>query len=558
MRFSDIPYKRPDLDAIIAEYADLARKTKGAASFDEVKACVDRHEKLLSLFQTEATVAHIRKTVDTTDEFYKAENDFFDERGPEFDNAVKAFYSALYECPFPDEARSEYGELIFKKMELELKQFDPAIIPDLQEENALITRYDNLVASAKIPFRGGVYNVSQLAKFKQDPDRQTRREAYEAEGGFYASHKEELDEIYDSLVKKRTEIARKLGYSSFTDVGYLRNLRTCYGPADVRSFRDRVVRDIVPVVRKLKENQAKRIGITDGMKFWDDVCLFREGNPAPSSDANEVLAAGKRMYEEMSPETREFIDFMFENEMFDVVAKPGKQVGGYCTDLIEYESPFIFSNFNGTSDDVEVLTHEAGHAFASYMSNPIKLIEMKCPAMESAETHSMSMEFFSWKWYDLYYGDDAQRAKLAHLSGCLSFLPYGCLVDEFQHVMYDRPELTPDERNEVWLGLEKKYRPWIDFDALPFYSAGSGWQRQLHIFECPFYYIDYVLAQTVALLFWDLSQKDFEDAWKRYLAFVKCGGTLDFKGLLREARLPDPFTSDALGDVANTAMKFID
>jgi len=178
--------------------------------------------------------------------------------------------------------------------------------------------------------------------------------------------------------------------------------------------------------------------------------------------------------------------------------------------------------------------------------------------MESAEIHSMSMEFLTSPWHHLFFGGDTAKYELAHAEDSFFFLPYGCIVDEFQHIMYQQPALTPDERNAVWLELEKKYRPWNDFADLPFYSRGAGWQRQLHIYECPFYYIDYCLAQTIALQFFAAQLHDPKDAWKRYLALTKCAGSKTYAGLVETAGMQVPFAPGSLEKVADTVAAWIE
>jgi len=450
------------------------------------------------------------------------------------------------------------GSLMFKNLEMDLKTFSPEVIEQLGRENKLVSDYAKLIASAKIDFDGKQLNISQLAAYKQNPDREVRHAAYKAESGFYMSHADELDDIFDELVKVRTEIARKLGFKNFTELAYLRRTRNCYDPEMVANFRRQVVSDLVPIVRELKRRQAERIGLTpDEMRIYDDVFSFREGNPKPMGTPDDIMAAGKQMYEEMSPETGEFIHFMYENELLDVLAKEGKRVGGYCTDLPEYKAPFIFSNFNGTSGDVDVLTHEAGHAFAGYTTRNFEFMENAQPTMESCECHSMSMEFFAWKWLNLFYGDDTDRAKYMHLESALIFIPYGCMVDHFQHIVYDNPDMTKAERHEVWLKLEAEYRPYMQFGDVDFYASGRGWQRQLHIYHYPFYYIDYCLAQTVSLEFWSMSQKDYADAWERYYKFVCEGGKKTFVGLCEAADIRIPFESGALKEIAGTAVEWL-
>ena len=545
MKFSEMKYLRADVSEAGKAYDRLTEMVKNADDVSKVFEAVAEHERVGGHFSTMANLAYVRHSINTEDEFYDKENDYYDENGPVLQEKTTAFLTALLESPYRKDVEAKHGSLMFKNLEMELKCFSPEIIPLLQKENKLVSDYQKLVASAKIEFRGETLNISQMGVYKTDPDRNTRKEAFEAEGGFYMSHAEELDTIFDNLVKVRTEIARSLGFKTFTELAYLRRTRNCYTPEMVKNFREQVKTDLVPVVSKIKKEQAENIGVP-ALKLYDDTTFYLNGNPKPMGTPADILAAGKRMYEEMSPETAEFINFMYDSELLDVESKKGKAVGGYCITFPEYKAPFIFSNFNGTAGDVEVLTHEAGHAFADYTVRNFELEENKNPTMESCETHSMSMEFFAWRWLDLFYGDDAERARITHLKGALIFIPYGCIVDEFQHIMYDNPDLTPAERHKEWAKLEATYRPYIDMTGIPFYGDGRGWQRQLHIYHYPFYYIDYCLAQTAALTFRSIMVNDFDDAWNRYMKFVKEGGKKTFVELCKVADIKTPFEDGAL------------
>ena len=558
MKFNDIPYERVDLDALGKELDTLTEMVKNAENGEAVLAAFRKQEQLSKHAQTMITLASIRNSIDTRDKFYEAEQEFYDTNLPTFEEHSQNFMLAVYESPYRSAVSDVTGELLFKNMEMELKTFSPEVIDLLGRENKLVSDYQKLIASAKIDFDGKQLNISQLGAYKENPDRDVRHGAYKAESGFYMSHTDKLDSIFDELVKVRTEIAHKLGFGSYTELGYMRRTRNCYDPEMVAKFRRQVVNDIVPIVTELKRRQAERIGLTpDEMRIWDDPFKYREGNPKPMGTPNDIMEAGKQMYEEMSQETGEFINFMYNNELLDLVAKEGKAVGGYCTELPEYKAPFIFSNFNGTSGDVDVLTHEAGHAFAAYMTRDFEFMATAQPTMESCECHSMSMEFFAWKWLDLFYGEDADRAQYMHLESALIFIPYGCMVDHFQHIVYDNPDLTPAERHEEWLKLEKIYRPYLNFGDVDFYASGRTWQRQLHIYHYPFYYIDYCLAQAVSLKFWSLSQNDYKDAWDRYMRFVKKGGKNTFVELCGIAEIEVPFENGALKSVAATAVKWL-
>lgn len=557
MKFSEMPYRRPNKDEILNKMDGALTVLQTAESGEDAIRAMKGMEQIIVDVDTMGTICHIRNTVDTTDSFYEAEREYNDQLSPLLSEKIQAFNKELLQSKFRPELETKYGKLLFSNMELDQKGFSPEIIPLMQEENLLEAEYQKLYASAKIPFDGKELTVAQLHPYKQNPDRAVRRAAWEAEGKFFDENRQKFDEIFDKLVKNRTEQANKLGFQNFVELGYIRRQRNCYGPEGVSQFRRQVAKDLVPVVVEIKENQAKRIGLTK-LKMHDDLFAFPDGNAVPQGTPDEILAAGKKMYEEMSPETAAFIDQMFEMELFDVLAKEGKAPGGYCTTILGYNCPFIFSNFNGTSGDVDVLTHEAGHAFASYVaSREIELIDLRNPSMEGCETHSMSMEFLTAPWHHLFFKEQTAKYELSHAEDALTFIPYGCMVDHFQEIVYSHPELTPQQRNEEWLKLEKIYRPYMDHDTLPFYGRGAGWQRQLHIYLYPFYYVDYCLAQTAALQIWMEALNNREKAWKKYLDLVKLGGTKTFVDLMKSAGLQSPFDKGSMKKIAEPVRKWL-
>lgn len=556
MKFSEMQYTRPDYPAATKELEALASRLEQADSAKAQLEIYKELETLISHLTTQATLCSIRHTVDTRDPFYEEENDYNDQQAPLLEETMQKFRQALLASPYRAELEQQLGELLFQNMELEEKGFAQSIVSLMQEENRLANEYQKLYASAQIPFQGKTVTVAQLGPYKESTDRATRRAALEAEGSFFDENREQFDSLFDQLVKNRTAQAKALGFDSFVELGAIRRQRNCYTPEDAASFREQVVRDLVPLTVKIKERQAKRLGIED-FKFHDNALSFKDGSATPQGTPEEILAAGKKMYQELSPETAEFIDLMFENDLFDVLAKEGKAPGGYCTSLPDYGCPFIFSNFNGTSGDVDVLTHEAGHAFADFIaSKTVPVHALRCPSMEGAETHSMSMEFLTAPWHHLFFGDLTDKYELSHAEDALLFIPYGCLVDHFQEEVYRHPEMTPQERNETWLRLEKLYRPYIDFDNLPFYSRGAGWQRQLHIYLYPFYYIDYCMAQVMSLQYFALSLEDREKAWDKYMAFVKQGGTKTFVDLAHSVGLRSPIDQGCVKDVCQATFQW--
>lgn len=550
MKFSQMPYIRPNLNEIKQKYGQITEQFSKCRSAEEQYHMILEHEKLYGNFQSSSTIAYIRNSINTTDQFYEAEMAFFDANTPIVEDFKQKFYKAVNKSQFKKGLEKYVGKIFFTNIELALKSFSPAVIDLQKKENALVTEYEKLLASAKINFNGQTLNLSEIQKYTISPDRNVRKNAWTKASGFFIENSNRLDEIYDELVKNRTEQAKRLGYENYVQLGYDRLGRNCYGPKEVKAYRKQIVRDLVPMVVKIKERQAKRLGLPD-IKFYDDNCLFPDGNPMPKGGRQELVDQAQKMYHEMNPLTGEFFDFMVENELFDLESKKGKAGGGYCTDIPDYKSAFIFANFNGTAGDVEVLTHEAGHAFASYMARNMEIRETSCPTMDGAETHSMSMELFSRPWDFLFFKEETEKFHQYQLEAALDFIPYGCLVDDFQTTMYENPGMTPYERKQTWLKLEKEYRPWIDFDNLPFFCEGGGYQRQHHIYSFPLYYIDYCLAQTTALEFWSASEKDWKEAFSRYLTFVKAGGTKTYVELINLSGLELPFNDGCIKKLCN-------
>ncbi|MBR4635374.1 MAG: M3 family oligoendopeptidase [Clostridia bacterium] len=552
-------YIRPDAETVKARFAELTEQLRKADSYEAARAVFMEKEQAYKSTMTMAELANIRHSIDTRDEFYDGEVSFWNSFTPELQEYSQLWTMAMLESPFRADFSNEFGDIIFVNAEIELKAFSPEIIPELQKENELTVEYEKLLASAQIPFEGNIYTLSQLTPFKTDSSDERRLAAWKAEGQWYKDNQAKLDGIYDELVHLRDTMGKKLGYEGYTTLGYYRMGRNCYTKTDVEAFRAAVVKYLVPLADKIMREQAKRLGKTYPISFADAALSFRSGNPRPVGTADDILAQGKKFYDELSPETSEFFRTMLDCELMDVLSTEGKQSGGYCTGIADYEVPFIFANFNGTQGDVEVVTHEAGHAFEYWLNRKRVPIDCAWPSMEACEVHSMSMEFFAWPWAGGFFGKDERKFLYSHLAGAITFIPYGTLVDHFQHVVYEKPELTPAERHAEWKRLLGVYMPWMKLDGeIPFYSEGEGWQRQHHIYSSPFYYIDYCLAQTVSLEFWAMIQADMKNAWQYYMAYTVQGGSRTFTELLKNAGLTTPFDESCLRGVCEAAGKWLE
>ena len=551
MKFNEMTYTRPDIGALLARCKELAAKAAAAPDGDALVRLYYEQSEAFAEYNTAANLANIHYTCDTRDAYWKAEQDFFDANGPAVTNASVEISRAFLANPHVDVLTAKFGTTCVAGMKNAVLGMDDRTVELQQQFNALVSRYQQIYGGALVELDGKQLTIPQLGPYKEDLDPAVRRAAYEAEAGYFDAHRAELDELYGQIVQNLNAQARVMGYHDYSELSYVRMNRIGYGPEEIRKFRDQVANDVVPQLQKVMALRAKRTGIARPT-FTDLPIMFKDGNPKPIPGYKARMDAARTMYHELSPETAEFIDFMQDNELFDVESRPGKMSGGYMTSLPSYKAPFIFANWNDTSGDVDVLTHECGHAFEGYVAerDPAIPADLECPGMESAEIHSMAMEFLTAPWHHLLFGKDTDKYALLHAEDSFVFLAYGCEVDEFQHIMYQNPDLTPDERNAEWLKLEKKYRPWIDFDNLPFYGRGAGWQRQLHIYECPFYYIDYCLSTMAALQFFLLSLTDHKDAWARYLRLVRRAGTASYTELLETAGLKVPFEEGSIKGIA--------
>lgn len=549
VKIADMEYKRALKEDSIATIERCIEKIENATCAKDLLDAREEYNKDGEFLGTMVRLAHTRLNLNSRDEFYSEEMNYYNSALPEIQMYDIKLSKSFLASPYLEEAKKSLNPLVITMMELSLKTADERILEEMQKENMLTTEYGKFVSELTYDFRGEKVTLGVLRKYMQDNDRATRAEAYNALGKTLKENGEYIDTIFDKMVKNRDAMAKKLGYKNYVELGYNIMQRTCYDKEMVAVFRENVLSDIVPVVTRLKNAIASKLGI-DEMKLYDDA-TYSENDPKPILDAEGILNAGRQMYHEMCPETKEFIDMMFESDAFDVLPREGKWTGGYMTSFPLYKQPFIFANFNGTTADVDVITHEAGHAFAYFVGANDMTPELQLGGMETAETHSMSMEFFAWKYMDKFFGDDAQAYKYKHLFSALAFIPYGTIVDYFQELVYENPEMTPAERKAIWRELEAKFRPWMNADGIEYLEEGTRWQYQNHIFQSPFYYIDYCLAQTIAFEFLKLSLENYDEALKTYIAHAARTGNYGITDLVKLAGLKSPFEKGALSEVAS-------
>ncbi|MDE5592658.1 MAG: M3 family oligoendopeptidase [Clostridiales bacterium] len=549
-KISEYKYERVDLKKA-ADYYDQAtervKKAKSAKELADIRAEVNEY---FAGFVTQINLAFIRNSLDVRDEFYAAEKDYYDENLPALSAKSTQFNHALMASPYAGELDKVINPIIVQNVKAGLRVMDEKIIEDCIEENKLVTEYDKLLASLAYPWEGKTVTLSQMHGYCKDADRAVRKKAFTVIGQTLATVGDKLDDIYDRMVKVRTAMARKMGFDNFVEMGDLRIGHIGYGRKEIAVFRNSVLNDVVPALKKLKAELAERLGLTGGIRLYDNDNYIVGWNIDPIGNAEQLFAAAQNIYDDMDPALGKFFNDMCAAQAIDYVAREGKMGGGYAEMLYDFGQPFIFANFNGTMDDVGVLTHEFGHAYAfnRAAANDVD-IDLFVGGMETAETHSMSMEALCNSYNEYFYGDRAVAATYQQIFDAFNFLPYGVTVDYFQQLVYENPDMTPAERRALWLKLEGEFRPYVDMSDIPFIRDGGRWQYQKHIYESPFYYIDYCLSTCLALQFGELAAVDFKDALKRYLNLVEAGGTKSIVDLAHEAGLKSPFDEGALQGV---------
>ncbi len=545
-KFSQLPYTRPDLEGFKGKLVAWKSEVEGADSYDKLRALLLQIDHEKCELYTQYTIAHIRNTLDTRDEYYEAEIKHIQQILPTLGGDEVALGQAIANSKFRSDVEKEFGKQYFVSIDLQKKLYCEANVPLRQKESLLTNEYQKIMATAEIPFDGQTLNLYGVRKYFEDDDRSVRLAAVKAYSKFYEEHEERLEEIWDELISLRNQMGRNLGYDNYTPVGYLEQGRTDYGQKEVAAFREQVHAYLVPLCEKLYEAQASRLGL-EHIMWHDEKVIFPDGNAQPAGDDDFMVRTAQKMYHDISQETGEFIDFMIEHELMDLKNKPGKASTGYMTELPSLKAPFVFSCFNQTIYDMQVLTHELGHAFAGYMAmrkQPIS--DYYSVSTDIAEIHSMSMEQFAYPYAEWFFGEQADKFRFAHLQEALTFVPFGVAVDEFQHICYERPELTAKERTLVWRDLEHKYMPWRRYEDDEFMERGGYWYHKLHIYLYPFYYINYTLTTMGAMEFMKKFAQDRDSAWKDYLGLCEIGGSRSYLESLAHAHLATPFEAGAV------------
>ncbi len=541
----NLKYEQPNMEQITKEYDELLNSFRTSTDVSQQLETIEKINQIRDNFFSMYWLSYINYLLDVNSEYWNEQENFFAKNDPIIDNYKLKYYQALNSSPFKEEIAQIIGTKVFQIAECEVQLLNEDAVLDMEQERKLSRSYSKLIASAKVNYNGEEMRLSKLMQYLVSGNRDVRIEASNARFTYFRNVEADIDKLLDDLIKVRTDIAHKMGFDSYTKVGYIKMKRLDYGVTDVENFRNNVVKYLVPMVMEMKEQQKVELGL-DELRYYDEPILFKDGNPIPKGNTEWVLDQAAEMYENINSEMYSLFNKMRSEGLMDVESRPGKSAGGITTFIPIYEVPVFISSFSHSMQCVKSLTHEFGHAFQLYSSYNLKYYENWWPSFDECEIHSTAMELLTLPYMESFFGKDKDKFEFAKMYGLLHDTCYMCLVDEFQHVIYDEPNLTSQERKARWHDLEKKYMPWSNFADNDYLESGNTWQKQSHIFTDPFYYIDYALANVVALQFYSNSIENPEGTWDKYIDFCKLGGSYSFRESLEQANLDSPFEEDVV------------
>jgi oligoendopeptidase F len=515
-------------------------------SLTDYKRWLLKNSELEAVLEEDMAWRYIKMTVNTADEAASARYTIFvTEINPKMAEPSNALNKKLIESPFKSDLTAEADLIYLKKVQTSLDLFCEANIPLQAKSQTLGQEYSKIIGDQLITYKGEEITSQQSAKYLKDPDRAIRKEVYDLLVERKGVDHDKLETIFDELVALRQEIAVNAGFKNYRDYKFKAMNRFDYSVQDCFDFHSSIEEFIVPIYKKIQEEKLAKFGFP-AFKPYDGSADPEGKEPlSPFEGGEELLNKTINVFDKLDPYFSDCLTTMKDMGHLDLESKKGKAPGGYNYPLYEIGIPFIFMNAAGSTRDVITMIHEGGHAVHSFLTKDLDLTAYKSFPSEVAELASMSMELISMKYWEEFYGtgDDLNRAKKEHLESILMVLPWVATIDAFQHWIYENPAHTREERKAKWLDLGKRFgtglTDWSGYEDARDYS----WHKQLHLFEVPFYYIEYGFSQLGALGVWNNALSNEKEAIEKYKAGLSLGYTKDIKSIYKTAGVEFDFSS---------------
>lgn len=511
----------------------------------------DLEQWLKDVSEIEAVVSEdacwrqIKMTCDTTDKSLEDAFTYFCmEIQPKLQPYADLLNRKLIDSPFIKELDRQKYFTYLRSVQKSIELFREANIPLQAELSVLQQQYGAIAGKMTIEVAGKEYTLQQASKFFENHDRKLREDVYFKIQNRRLEDKEALDNLYSQLIEKRQKVAENAGFSNYRDYKFVELGRFDYTKEDCFQFHDAVKQYVLPLVEKINLYKREKLNL-DTLKPWDTEAEPEGIKPLhPFDKGDELLQKSEQCFEQLNPFFADCLRKMNELKHFDLDSRKGKAPGGYNCPLAESGAPFIFMNAAGQMSDVTTMVHEGGHAIHSFLAHPLELSAFKEYPMEIAEVASMSMELFTMNHWDVFFDnkEELKRAKIHQLERVITIFPWIATIDKFQHWVYENPSHTLEERKENWLRILNEFSTQtIDFTGLEQYRAYS-WQRQLHLYEVPFYYIEYGIAQLGAIGLWMQYRQNPQQALQHYMNALSLGGTKTLPELYEAAGLKFDFS----------------
>lgn len=520
---------------------------------------MQQRSELASCIHEVATGRYVRMTCQTDDAERKAAYlDFVENIDPRCKPHWHALDCKFATLPAADKLPADRFEVFRRSVRTRVELFREENIPLAVEEAKLEQRYQEISGAMTVHYDGREQTLPQLSTYLERTDRTVRQQVWELSTRRRLQDADALDELFDELFRLRHRVARNAGFPDYRAYVFKAKERFDYTPDDCVAYHQAAEWSCVPVLRRENEVRRKTLGV-DVLRPWD-LSVDVKGRPPlkPCADTRELVDKCARVFDRLDAELGRQFRSLGERGDLDLDSRKGKAPGGYQSTFHESRRPFIFMNSVGMQRDVRTLLHEAGHAFHTLACRLDPLIDYRGAPMEFSEVASMAMEMLAYEHYNLFYGgEELERAKRSQLEGVVSVLPWIATIDAFQHWMYTHPDHTRDDRRAKWLELNKRFGGLEDYTGHE-ESLARGWHRQLHLFEAPFYYIEYGIAQLGALQVWQNAQRDPQGALRHYRAALALGGSRPLPALFKAANIRFDFSSATLQPLMDAVQKELD
>ncbi len=560
MEYKYYPNRPEKLTKEFAEeaFSNLISRIPAAEQSDSPQAWLDLYRDwnaLSAYYSGEGSRVHYAHAQDMADELRTEADKYFREAvTPAVEHGNAAMLDAFLKSRYRTAVGELYGPYLIQALITSVEPLAPINSKLRVQTDDLADQYQKLASSGEVTIQGKTMTLSRARGMQSDSNPEIRKEAWMKYRGWFLEHHDEFAEIFDKMVKLRDQMGRNLGHDNFIPLGYLGMRRTDYGPEQAKVFRDSIREHASPLLERLYHEQAAALG-TPTLKPWDAGYHPEYSLPTGIAPVDKQLENAQQLFDEISPRLGAHFSRMRREGLIDLENRKGKQPGAFCTSMPDEGRVAIFCNSTGDEGDVGTLVHEMGHAFQAWESQKIEAVDLQWPTSDGAEIHSMGMEFLSMPHLSWFFKpDDALKFRRHHLADVVMLMCYIAVVDEFQHWVYQNPNVTPAERDQAWNMIWDSYIRGIDFSGMEEYKY-ARWYPQSHIFQTPFYYIDYAIAQTAAMQLGMMNEVNPEKALDTYLKLCELGGTEGILNIFKSAGLMSPFDPNTMPHLMDYAAR---